>query len=49
MVEYRGQVGYVLTGYTSASPVEQSAPDLWTPNCEEYITLRKSKGGEALT
>lgn len=49
MVEYRGRVGYVLTSYTSASPVEQSAPDLWTPNCEEYITLRKSKGGEALT
>ena len=22
MVEYRGQVGYVLTGYTSAFPVE---------------------------
>lgn len=49
MVEYRGQVGYVLTSYTSATPVEQSAPDLWTPNCEEYITLRKSKGGETLT
>lgn len=49
MVEYRGQVGYVLTSYTSATPVEQLPPNLWKPNCEEYITLRKSKGGDALT
>lgn len=50
MVNYRGQVGYVLTSYTRPVPERDliSVPRIWTPNCEEFITLRKNVSGEYL-
>lgn len=50
MVNYLGQVGYVLTSYTApASDRDETAvPQLWTPNCEEFITLRKNTAGDYL-
>lgn len=50
MVEYRGQVGYVLTSYTRPVPQrdEIAVPQSWTPNCEEFITLRKNAAGDYL-
>ena len=50
MVEYLGQVGYVLTSYTA--PVKKrdtlAVPQIWIPNCEEYITLRANTQGDYL-
>lgn len=50
MVNYRGQVGYVLTDYTGPVPERDSSavPLRWEPNCEEYITLRKNTQGDYL-
>lgn len=50
MVDYQGQMGYVLTSYTR--PVSQrdaaAMPQSWTPNCEEFITLRRNTAGDYL-
>ena len=50
MVEYQNEVGYVLTSYTA--PVGNSdslaVPQVWIPNCEEYITLRENTQGDYL-
>ena len=50
MVQYRGEVGYVLTSYTAPVMHRDSlaVPKTWKPNCEEYITLRKNTAGEYL-
>ena len=48
MVEFQGNVGYVLTSYTE--PVTDrnllAVPYEWIPNCEEYITLRANTQGD---
>lgn len=50
MVSYEGMVGYVLTSYTTPVPQREdmAEPQIWMPNCEEYITLRKNTSGEFL-
>lgn len=50
MVQYRGEVGYVLTSYTAPVMHRDSLalPKIWKPNCKEYITLRINTAGEYL-
>ncbi len=49
-VNYQGQTGYVLTSYTAPAVHrdELAVPEIWEPNCNEYITLREEPGGESL-
>lgn len=45
MAEYSGQRGYVVKNYIQPVGASAAATTAWTPNCEEFISLRSTPGG----
>lgn len=45
LVDYNGLRGYVAAGYIQPVGSLPAATTSWTPNCDEFISLRSSPGG----
>lgn len=48
MVDYKGLRGYVAAGYIQPVGKLAAASIEWTPNCDEFISLRAAPGGSTV-